>query len=95
MSDLEAEYRLEYFEEEDFVRRECASCGDHFWTRDHGRELCGEPPCEAYGFIGDPGFDESYSLAEMREEFLSFFEEHGHERIEPYPVAANRWRDDV
>jgi alanyl-tRNA synthetase len=31
----------------------------------------------------------------MREVFLSFFEEHDHERIDPYPVAANRWRDDV
>ncbi|MFC7323928.1 alanine--tRNA ligase [Halorubrum rutilum] len=95
MSDLEAEYRLDYFEEEGFVRRECTSCGAHFWTRDGDRELCGEPPCEDYSFIDDPGFPEPRSLSEMREAFLSFFEEHGHERIEPYPVAANRWRDDV
>jgi len=95
MSDLTAEYRLDYFEEEGFSRRECSSCGDHFWTRDDERELCGEPPCEDYSFIGDPGFDEAYSLEEMREAFLSYFEAHDHERIEPYPVAANRWRDDV
>ncbi|WP_435063526.1 alanine--tRNA ligase [Halobaculum sp. EA56] len=95
MSDLTAEYRLDYFEEEGFSRRECSACGDHFWTRDDERELCGEPPCEDYSFIGDPGFDEPYTLEEMREAFLSYFEEHGHERIEPYPVAANRWRDDV
>ena len=95
MSDLEAEYRLEYFEEEGFERKECPSCGAHFWTRDGARELCGEPPCEDYSFIDDPGFPESYSLSEMREAFLSFFEDHGHERIDPYPVAANRWRDDV
>ncbi|MFC4356987.1 alanine--tRNA ligase [Halobium salinum] len=95
MSDLESEYRLEYFETNDFVRRECTSCGAHFWTRDHDRELCGEPPCEDYSFIDDPGFDEPYTMEEMREAFLSFFEEHGHERIDPYPVAANRWRDDV
>lgn len=95
MSDLEAEYRLDYFEEEGFERKECPSCGAHFWTRDADRELCGEPPCEDYSFIDDPGFPEAYSLSEMREAFLSFFEEHGHERIDPYPVAANRWRDDV
>ncbi len=95
MSDLEAEYRLDYFEEEGFVRKECPSCGAHFWTRDGDRELCGEPPCEDYSFIDDPGFPEPHSLSEMREAFLSFFEEHGHERIDPYPVAANRWRDDV
>ncbi|WP_435348394.1 alanine--tRNA ligase [Haloarchaeobius sp. HRN-SO-5] len=95
MSELESEYRLDYFEAEGFVRRECVDCGAHFWTRDHDRETCGEPPCEDYSFIDNPGFDEAYTLEEMREAFLSFFEAHGHERIEPYPVAANRWRDDV
>jgi alanyl-tRNA synthetase len=95
MSDLDAEYRLDYFEENDFVRRECSSCGAHFWTRDHDRETCGEPPCAEYTFIDNPGFDEAYTMGEMREAFLSFFEEHGHERVDPYPVAANRWRDDV
>jgi alanyl-tRNA synthetase len=95
MSDLEEEYRLDYFTENGFHRRECRECGSHFWTRDGARETCGEPPCEPYGFIDDPGFDEEYSLEETREAFLSFFEERGHERIDPYPVAANRWRDDV
>ncbi|NHN46084.1 alanine--tRNA ligase [Halostella sp. JP-L12] len=95
MSELEEEYRLEYFEANDFVRRECTECGAHFWTRDDDRTTCGEPPCEDYGFIDNPGFDEEHSLEEMREAFLSFFEEHDHERIDPYPVAANRWRDDV
>ncbi|QKY21146.1 alanine--tRNA ligase [Halolamina sp. CBA1230] len=94
MSELESEYRLEYFAENGFERQTCSSCGAHFWSRVE-RETCGEPPCEDYGFIDDPGFDESYSLVEMREEFLSFFEEHGHERVDPAPVAANRWRDDV
>ena len=95
MSDLEAEYRLDYFAEEDFARKECPSCGAHFWTRDHDRELCGEPPCEDYRFIGEESFAEPHSLEEMREAFLSYFEDNGHERIDPYPVAANRWRDDV
>lgn len=95
MSELEEEYRLEYFEEEGFERKTCSECGAHFWTRDHERETCGEPPCAEYDFIGSPGFEQEYSLEEMREAFLSFFEEHDHERIDPYPVAANRWRDDV
>jgi len=95
MSELEEEYRLEYFEEEGFERKECPKCGAHFWTRDHDRETCGEPPCEEYGFIDNSGFDDEYSLEEMREAFLSYFEANDHERIDPYPVAANRWRDDV
>jgi alanyl-tRNA synthetase len=95
MSDLDEEYQLEYFHEEGFERKECPSCGAHFWTRDHDRELCGEPPCADYEFIDNPGFAEEHSLEEMREAFLSFFEDNDHERIDPYPVAANRWRDDV
>jgi len=90
MSDLTEAYRLDYFAAEGFDRKECPSCGANFWTRD-----CGEPPCEEYSFVDDPGLDGSYSLSEMREEFLSYFADHDHDRIEPYPVAANRWRDDV
>ena len=95
MSELEEEYQLEYFHENGFSRKECVECGVMFWTRDESRETCGEPPCDTYEFIDNPGFDEEYTVSEMREEFLSFFEKHGHERIDPYPVAANRWRDDV
>ncbi|MFB6073908.1 MAG: alanine--tRNA ligase [Haloarculaceae archaeon] len=95
MSDLAEEYELDYFEEEGFHRTECRSCGATFWTRDPERETCGEPPCGEYTFIDDPGFSEEYALEEMREAYLSFFEERGHERIDPYPVAANRWREDV
>jgi alanyl-tRNA synthetase len=94
MSDLEEAYRLDYFDEAGFHRQACSACGDMFWARAE-RDTCGEPPCAEYDFIDDPGFDESYTLEEMREAFLSFFEERDHERIEPYPVAANRWRDDV
>ena len=95
MSDLEEEYFLDYFKKEGFFRRECEECGVFFWTRNESRHKCGESPCEEYGFIGNPGFDKKYTVDEMREKFLSFFEDNSHTRIGPYPVAANRWRDDV
>ena len=95
MSELESEYRLEYFETEGFHRKQCPVTDAYFWTRDPDRETCGEPPADDYSFIDNPGFDDQYSLSEMREKFLSFFESRDHDRIEPYPVAANRWRDDV
>ncbi len=95
MSDLTEEYRLDYFEEHGFQRKQCSKCGDHFWTLDPDRETCGEPPCDEYSFLEDPGFDETLELDEMREAFLSYFEDREHTRIDPYPVAANRWRDDV
>ncbi|GGN99544.1 alanine--tRNA ligase [Haloarcula pellucida] len=94
MSDLDEAYQLDYFDEAGFHRQECLECGDMFWSR-ADRDTCGEPPCAEYGFIDNPGFDEEFSLSEMREAFLSFFEARDHTRIDPYPVAANRWRDDV
>jgi len=90
---LEEEYQLDYFKEQGMIRKICKSCGSAFWTRDSAREICGDAPCEPYNFIGDPVF-KTHNLDTMREAYLSFFEKHGHTRIERYPVAA-RWRDDI
>ncbi len=91
MSDI---YEVELFEENDFYRKECVSCGRNFWTLDPDRETCGDTPCDEYSFIGDPPIDKDYTRSEMEEEFLSFFEGRGHEAISRYPVVA-RWRDDI
>jgi len=91
------EYRVPFFEEAGFVRRRCPKCGEHFWTQNPDQETCGEASshgCATYTFIGDPPTTKSFSLREMREDFLSYFERHGHTRIAPYPVVA-RWRDDI
>jgi len=93
LSMLEEEYTLEYFKSQGMVRRTCKACGAAFWTRDPGRDVCGDAPCEPYSFIGKPIF-RKHSLDEMREAYLSFFERNGHTRIERYPVVA-RWRDDI
>lgn len=90
---LEEEYQLEYFKTQGLTRKICKSCGSAFWTRDHLREICGDAPCEPYNFIGNPIF-KTHTLDSMREAYLSFFEKHGHTRIERYPVVA-RWRDDI
>jgi len=90
---LEEEYRLDYFAEHGLIRKICPVCGSAFWTRDPDRERCGDAPCDPYTFIGHPVFHK-HTTDEMREAFLSFFEEHGHTRMERYPVAA-RWREDV
>jgi alanyl-tRNA synthetase len=70
----------------------CKRCGATFWSK-RARETCGEYPCSGYSFIGDPPIRE-YSLDGFREEFLSFFENRGHKRVERRPVIA-RWRDDI
>ncbi len=92
---LEEEYLdISYLHENGFVRKRCPKCGKYFWTTDESREICGDPPCESYSFIGNPVFRKEFNLEEMREYYLSFFEKRGHERIERYPVVA-RWRDDI
>jgi len=88
-----SEYRIEYFEENGFVRKDCKKCGSGFWSRDPDREVCGDAPCETYSFIGKPIFKEM-TADEIRESFLAFFESHGHTRLKRYPVVA-RWRDDL
>ncbi|MDI9632660.1 MAG: alanine--tRNA ligase [Methanolinea sp.] len=90
---LEEEYQLEYFREHGLTRRICQKCGAAFWTRNPDTQTCGDAPCETYKFIGAPVF-RSHTVDEMREAFLSFFEQNGHTRISRYPVVA-RWRDDI
>ena len=90
---LEEEYQLEYFKTQGLTRKVCKKCGSAFWTRDNSREICGDAPCEPYNFIGKPIF-RTHTLDSMREAYLSFFENHGHTRVERYPVVA-RWRDDI
>jgi len=91
MSDI---YEVGLFEENDFYRKECVSCGRNFWTLDPERDTCGDTPCDEYTFIDNPPIDKDYTRSEMEEEFLSFFEDRDHEAISRYPVVA-RWRDDI
>jgi len=91
------EYSLPFFKEAGFVRKLCPRCGKYFWTQNPDQETCGEARpegCASYTFINNPPTRKSYTLREMREAFLSFFEKRGHARIKPYPVVA-RWRDDI
>ena len=91
------DYALPFFKQEGFMRKLCPKCGEYFWTQNAAMETCGESSsdeCGYYTFIGNPATKRSFSLPEMREAFLSFFEKHNHTRIKPYPVVA-RWRNDI
>lgn len=91
------EYNLPFFKELGYVRKLCPKCGKYYWTPDASQKTCGEATaegCASYTFIGNPPTRKKYTMREMREAFLSFFEKNGHARIKPYPVVA-RWRDDI
>jgi alanyl-tRNA synthetase len=93
----EKDYALPFFKQEGFVRKLCPKCGEYYWTQNASQETCGESSsdeCGYYTFIGDPATKKSFTLPQMREAFLSFFEKNGHTRIKPYPVVA-RWRSDI
>ncbi len=90
----EKEFAVPFFKENEFVRKQCECCKGYFWTQKAGEKFCGDSPCVQYSFIGKPPAKRPYSIHDMRELFLSFFEKNGHTRINPYPVVA-RWRDDV
>jgi alanyl-tRNA synthetase len=90
-------YELPFFKQEGFIRKHCPKCGEYFWTQNPKQETCGESgsdECGCYDFLGNPPTKKKYTLPEMREAFLSFFEKNGHTRVKPYPVVA-RWRKDI
>ena len=90
----EKEFAVPFFKDNGFQRKQCECCKGYFWTQKPDERFCGDSPCVEYSFIGKPPARRRYSIHDMRELFLSFFERNGHERINPYPVVA-RWRDDV
>ncbi|RLF28554.1 MAG: alanine--tRNA ligase [Thermoplasmata archaeon] len=96
---LQSQLDLNFFHDNGFVRKKCSSCGEYFWTLNSDIDLCGDVPCVDLSFIGKP-IGKKSSLRQVREGFLSFFEEHGHSRLfypetgERCPVVA-RWRSDI
>lgn len=97
---MQKEYDLQFFHSHGYYRKKCKACGDYFWTLDKTAELCGDQPCVKFNFIGHPIVKKPLSLTEVREGFLSFFEQHHHSRLhypetgERCPVIA-RWRSDI
>ncbi len=86
-------YRVKLFEKENYLRLKCGVCGADFWSR-IPRDNCNDAPCADYTFFNLRIGSGPLTVREVRDKFLSFFEERGHKVIKPYPVVA-RWRDDL
>ena len=93
---VQGEFDLDFFKDNNFIRKQCSVCSSYFWTSDPDKRTCGDPACESYSFIGNSPVKRKYSINEMREEFLNFFKNDSlrHEILDFYPVVP-RWRDDV
>ena len=90
---------LQVFHDNGYTRRQCRVTELWFWSSDPSRDTCGDTEVDEYTFIGAPIIDGFSQLGRdlkdaMREEFIGFFEQREHTRVEPYPVLA-RWRDDI
>lgn len=81
------------FRDRSYQRQKCGTCGAHFWSLKQ-RPDCGDTPCTDYYFDSISLRSPPLTVFEAREKFLRFFQERGHEVIEPYPVVA-RWREDL
>jgi len=86
-------YRVRLFGKENYLRLKCGVCGADFWSR-IPRDNCNDAPCTDYTFFNLTISSDPLTVKEVRDKFLSFFEERGHKVIKPYPVVA-RWRDDL
>lgn len=97
---LQKECDLKYFHDNGFFRKKCSSCRAYFWTLDKDTNVCGDQPCTEFSFINNPLGKKPFTVSEVRESFLSFFEKNGHSRLhypetgERCPVVA-RWRTDI
>jgi len=91
---MEEEYKLEFFENNGFLRKICSNCSTPFWTQTADQATCNDTPCVEYGFIEQPIMNQKYDLTTMRNKFLKFFEKRNHTILKRYPVIA-RWRDDI
>ncbi len=89
-----SEYRLKFFEEQGFVRKQCPRCGTFFWTRNRDQVYCNDAPCVEYNFWDVAKKARNLSVSEARKRFVDFFRRKGHEYVEPRPVVA-RWREDL
>jgi alanyl-tRNA synthetase len=86
-------WKVELFEREGFVRKQCKKCGKFFWSIAVG-DTCPDATCTAYGFIGNPPTNKRFNYSEAWKEIDKFFVSQGHTSVRRYPVVS-RWRPDL
>lgn len=86
-------YDIKSLREKGFSRQKCKKCGRAFWAPEE-MEMCADPACMGYEFIGNPPSKRKLEYVETWNEVKKYFTSHGHGYVAPYPTVA-RWRDDL
>ncbi len=81
-------WRVSLFDE-GWTRKKCPNCGKWFWSLTD-RELCGDPPCGEYEFLGKPPTKKKLDYIQTWDAIEKFFSKEGHTPIKRYPVIC-RW----
>src|SRR3990167_3427047 len=91
--DWEKHYKVASLLERGYSRQQCNKCSRFFWSV-QARELCSDPSCIGYRFIGKKLAKKPLGYVEAWKKIEEYFVKHGHTSVEPYPTVA-RWRDDL
>jgi alanyl-tRNA synthetase len=84
-------YKVKLFDEEGFKRKHCPNCGKFFWTLNEKQKVCPDPPCTAYGFIGNsPAGLKKVDYLKALKLIEKFFVKEGHTSYPSYPTVC-RW----
>src|SRR5512143_4053629 len=92
-SEWEKHYKLNVLMHRGFKRQQCHKCRRMFWAKEQ-RELCGDPSCIGYQFIGSTPVKRKLGYIDTWKVIEKYFTENGHGYVKPYPTVA-RWRDDL
>jgi len=92
--DWEKHYKIQFLIDNGFKRKVCPKCGKGFWTMDDKRTVCGDQPCQAYTFLGNPPTNRKLDYIKAWQVIEDFFKKSGHESVRRYPVVC-RWRPDL
>jgi len=89
----EKHYKIDALLNRGYERYQCKKCGKFFWAKIE-RDVCPDPQCIGYEFIGNAPSNLKLGYVETWEKIKEYFVSHGHTYVEPYPTVA-RWRDDL
>jgi alanyl-tRNA synthetase len=92
-AEWEKHYKIKTLIDRGYLRQKCHKCSRMFWSKQK-RELCGDPSCIGYQFIGNTPVKKKLDYIGTWKTIEKYFTSTGHGYIKPYPTVA-RWRDDL